>query len=409
MLPVDHLTATPCRPPAVPHGTPAAWQEVVEQIAALIGVDDPQPALLDAIHHAMQPLSQRDGALPDERHGSIEGRAPQRRQMDTVGSGPAAPRHPFSWSSTAAQHLLRQVERVAAVDSTALLVGESGTGKSMLARMIHQRSQRSAGPFVAVNCASLPRELMDAELFGHTRGAFTGALDDRPGKVEAADGGTLFLDEIADLPIELQPKLLTFLQDKSFYRIGSNQLRQVDVRVISATHSDPALLTADHKFRQDLFFRLAVLRIDVPPLRHRIQDIRPLAQHMLDRLTRQYGIPARSLSDEALKLLESYHWPGNFRELENTLESAVAFCATSLITADDLRLPFQALKPAEDMNEAPEPTGTLAELERRAIIQALRANNGNKARTARDLGISLRSIYNKMQRHGIVMHRHFVE
>jgi transcriptional regulator with PAS, ATPase and Fis domain len=366
------------------------------------------PEAVTAVPRADARSRAQDRYEPDSPAAACRSFTHERRRADNPASGSTL-RYPFAWASPAAQQLLRQIQRVAAVEATALLVGESGTGKSMLARMIHERSQRSQAPFIAVNCASLPRELMDAELFGHTRGAFTGALEDRPGKVEAANGGTLFLDEIADLPLELQPKLLTFLQDKSFYRIGSNQLRHVDVRVISATHSDPAVLVAAHKFRQDLFFRLSVLRIDVPPLRQRIDDIRPLSEQILQCLTRQYGLPPQTLSDSALQLLETYDWPGNFRELENVLESAVTFGRAAVISAADLPLRSAPVRLTPDTGTRVLPRWTLAELERHAIIEALRANKGNKAQTARDLGISLRSIYNKMQRHGIVLNRTLAE
>ncbi len=375
-MPVNQITAvSDVQAGAIePH---AAWQHVVQQIADLIGVDDGQPELLDAIHKAIAELPGGEWARAEDNAAGVRGEPVQERRKDLNRS---QPRHPFEWSSPTAEDLLLQIQRVAAVDSTAMLIGESGTGKSMLARMIHERSQRRNAPFVAVNCASLPRELIDAELFGHTRGAFTGASENRHGKVEAAQGGTLFLDEIADLPLELQPKLLTFLQDKSFYRIGSNQLRHVDVRVISATHSDPAVLVAAKKFRQDLFFRLAVLRIDVPPLRQRAQEIRPLAQQLLNRLTRQYGLPPRTLSESALQLLETYHWPGNFRELENTLESAVAFCRTSVIAPADLQLPFGSQPSPADGDTSSLGKSTLAELERQAIVRTLRPIKATKPR-----------------------------
>ena len=316
------------------------------------------------------------------------------------------PRHRFAWSSPTAEQLNRQMDRVAAVDSTLLLLGDSGTGKSTIARMVHQRSHRHQRPFISVNCASLPRDLIDAELFGHEKGAFTGAVDSRPGRVEAADGGTLFLDEIGDLPLELQPKLLTFLQERTFYRLGSNQLRTVDVRVISATHSDLMERARNEQFRQDLFFRLAVLRIIVPTLTSRGDEIGHIATNVLDKIARSLGCGTLTLTRDAIRRLQTYHWPGNIRELENVLESAVAFRDSNTIQADDLTgIPAtEPVAAAREPEDALQYVGkTLAQIEREAIIAALQHAGGNKAQTARDLGISLRSIYNKMNKYGLVI------
>ncbi len=309
------------------------------------------------------------------------------------------PRHRFTWTSPAAKKLFVRLEKIALLDSTALLTGESGTGKTSVARMIHERSSRLQMPFVAVNCASLPSELIDAELFGHARGSFTGAVSDRPGRADAADGGTLFLDEIGDLPLELQPKLLTFLQDRTFHRIGDNLPRSVDVRIIAATHRDLRDLCRQGVFREDLYFRLNVLGLHVPPLRERPHDIMDMAAEILNRICRQRLSAPFTLEPAAAEALQQYHWPGNVRELENVLENASAFCEDHLIRRSDLNL--SDLPAAQDV---PNPTlggKTLAEIEKLAILDTLTYCDGNKAQAARVLGISEKSIYNKMRRHGL--------
>ncbi|MCY2988190.1 MAG: sigma-54 dependent transcriptional regulator [Planctomycetota bacterium] len=300
-----------------------------------------------------------------------------------------------------AAQLLRQVAKVATLDSTVLMTGESGTGKTTVARLIHQSGPRAAGPFVTVNCASLPRDLVEAELFGHAKGAFTGAVNDRPGRAEIADGGTLFLDEIGDLPLELQPKLLTFLQDRTFQRIGSNKVYTVDVRLIAATHQDLAAMCQERRFREDLYFRLNVIALHMPALRDRTDDIPELAQQILNRIFRRRGQPPLVCDPAALEALLRHPWRGNVRELENILERASAFCEGEVIRVEDLLFPSS--RPSGSSPAAPPPPPTLAgktldELEQQAILDTLGACGGNKAEAARRLGISEKSIYNKMKR-----------
>ncbi len=304
----------------------------------------------------------------------------------------------FVTASKSSQALMKQVERVASLDATVLLTGESGTGKSTVARMIHQQGNRSEGPFVSINCASLPRDLIEAELFGHSRGAFTGAINDRPGRAEIANGGTLFLDEIGDLPLELQPKLLTFLQDRTVQRIGSNKTQVVDVRLITATHRDLEIMCDDGIFRQDLYYRLNVFNLDVPSLRNRRADIVVLTQHILERISRQRNtIPIR-LEAAACDLLKEHPWPGNVRELENILERASAFCDNNSIRAEDIKPMLAAPVAAQRQNGSYLAGRTLRDIERQAIIETLDYCGGNKARAAREMGISEKSIYNKMRR-----------
>ncbi|QGJ68413.1 PEP-CTERM-box response regulator transcription factor [Planctomycetales bacterium 10988] len=313
--------------------------------------------------------------------------------------------------SASSSQVMRQVERIAKLDSTVLLTGASGTGKTTLARLIHQQGSRSAQPFISVSCATLPRDLIEAELFGHEKGAFTGAVGERSGKVELADGGTLFLDEIGDLPLELQPKLLTFLQDRSFHRIGGNKLRSVDVRVIAATHQDLQKMCEQKRFRSDLFYRLNVLNLKVPTLDERKEDLIELAIQTLDRIAHRRGCEPFTLTPAAQDVLLQHHWPGNIRELENVLERASAYCQDLQIDRDDLDI-FSFQSPLESPSEEsvtsvsnPKETSLaglpLEEVERRAIRDTLLECNGNRADAARMLGVSERTVYNKIRKLGL--------
>ena len=313
----------------------------------------------------------------------------------------ARPSFDFVAQSEVSQTILEQVSKVSPLDSTVLITGESGTGKTTVARMIHESGPRSDGPFVVVNCASLPRDLVEAELFGHTKGAFTGAIADRPGRAEIADGGTLFLDEIGDLPLALQPKLLTFLQHRTFERIGSTKTRTVDVRLIAATHQDLAQMCSERRFREDLYFRLNVITLHMPALRDRLDDISQLCYQILERISSRRDNGRTSVADDALLALNRYPWPGNVRELENILERASVFCADNVIQTSDLLLRGDETNiEGEQLSDSRSLAGmTLAELEKQAILDTLEACGGNKAEAARRLGISEKSIYNKMKRH----------
>ena len=313
--------------------------------------------------------------------------------------GASLPTTKFSAKSSLSRALLAQIEEVAHLESTLLITGESGTGKTTIARMVHRQGPRHLSPFVAVNCASLPRDLIEAELFGHTKGAFTGAVNDRPGRIEIANGGTLFLDEIGDLPLELQPKLLAFLKDRKIRRIGSTKEISADVRLIVATHQDLSHMCEERRFRHDLLRRLNILSLLVPPIRDRLEDVPSLVANILQRISQRRGCEPLTIDPSAMNQLKRFGWPGNIRQLENVLERASALSDGS-IQCGDLDIP-QTAQEASTANGVALAGKTLAQIEKLAIQQTLEACGGNKAKTARVLGISEKSIYNKMKRHGI--------
>ena len=318
------------------------------------------------------------------------------RENDELRGAIEAPRIPVSFvaEAEATRALVSQLDRVADLDTTVLLTGPSGSGKTLLAKRLHDLSRRADRPFVSVNCAALPRDLIEAELFGHARGSFTGATHDRPGRVEVADGGTLFLDEIGDLPIELQPKLLTFLQERECQRVGSNETRKIDVRVVAATNQDLMTRCREGLFREDLYYRLDVISLPVPPLAERRQDIPPLCDSILRRISQARRTSRYTLESTAAAAIEAADWPGNVRQLENCLERATAFCQDRTIAVRDLRLEGGATaSPLLPTNL------TLEELEVEAIRNTLASTGGNQAEAARRLGVSEKTIYNKIKRY----------
>ncbi|HSR51152.1 MAG TPA: sigma-54 dependent transcriptional regulator [Acidobacteriota bacterium] len=307
---------------------------------------------------------------------------------------------PFIGSSQAAREVIEAVEKISALDSSVLITGESGVGKGLVARLLHNAGPRRDQPFITVSCTALPHDLVEAELFGHEKGAFTGALEKRPGRVEMADGGTLFLDEIGDMPLDLQPKLLNFLQERRFQRIGGGREIAVDVRVIAATHQDLRAMCSEKRFREDLFFRLNVLPIHIPPLRRRMEDIPELTRFLLARLARRRKAEAYAIDSEAIEALMNYEWPGNVRELENVLERATAFSAETRLGLADLP-PEMAGCPQSAASSGNLGGLPLVEVEKMAIAQTLAKCDGNKSEAARQLGISEKTIYNKMKRLGM--------
>ena len=300
-------------------------------------------------------------------------------------------------SSPAMLRTLDLARRVAQVDSTVLITGESGAGKERIARFIHDESARTAGPFLAINCAAVPETLLESELFGHVRGAFTGASQDRPGLFEAANGGTLLLDEIGDIPPAMQVKLLRVLQEREVRRVGENRSRSINVRVLAATNRDLLADVHGARFRQDLYYRLRVVEVVVPPLRERREDILPLARQLLAGAAKRFGKKVPTLAPDAAHLLLRYAWPGNVRELENALERAVALARSDRIDADDLPSEVGAAPPAVDVTGE---VRTLAEVERDYIAAALRASGGNRAKAAARLGIGAATLYRKLKASG---------
>jgi DNA-binding NtrC family response regulator len=290
-------------------------------------------------------------------------------------------------TSRAMRGVIDQVRTVAATDASVLLAGESGTGKELVARAIHWNSARRDGPFLAVNCAAIPEALLESELFGHVKGAFTGADRARRGLFAEANGGTLFLDEIADMPLGLQAKLLRALQEKTVRPVGGNEEVQLDLRVVSASNRDLAAEVREGRFREDLYYRLAVIPIRLPSLRERPEDIPLLARHFLDRVAAGLSRSFEGFSDEALAQLVAHRWPGNVRELENVVERAATLARSPVIGPADLGLDFAAPGPLETRARP-----TLAELERRYIEQVLAEAGGDKVRAARVLGISVRTL-----------------
>jgi len=296
--------------------------------------------------------------------------------------------------SSTAQKLDLQVERIAKAEQSVLITGESGTGKELVARRLHSSSPRSAQPFVVVHCGAVPRQLIESELFGHTKGAFTGADQKRPGLFEAADGGTLFLDEVGELPLELQPALLRAVQFGEIRSVGSDQVRHVDVRLVAATHRDLLAKVKDGTFREDLYYRLAVLEIAVPPLRERAEDIPALARAFLAREAHRSGRPLE-LEDAAVDRLRQHHWPGNVRELENAIVRLSVLVDGPRITAADVaEYVFAGSHRHAPSGELP--TLDLHQLEALAIEKAMARFDGNKPKAAQALGIALKTLYNKL-------------
>jgi two-component system, NtrC family, response regulator AtoC len=304
----------------------------------------------------------------------------------------------------AMREIFKLIGKVAPSEASVLIAGEPGTGKELIAQAIHRHSRRGSGPMVAVNCAAIPANLIESELFGYERGAFTGAIASRPGRIEQADGGTLFLDEIGDLPLEAQAKLLRTLQERKFERLGAGQTIASDFRLLAATNQNLEQLVAEGRFREDLLYRLNVVKIELPPLRTRRTDIAALAEHFLRNAQAAKTDPPSGFSEEALRALMTYDYPGNVRELRNIIERAVVLAQGPLITAEDL--PFGGAGRVSDESNLTELMElpleqAVAGLERRMIERALDRAKGNKAEAARILGINRQYLYSKLRDLGI--------
>ncbi len=331
----------------------------------------------------------------------VAARALERRSLLALKEGASraevdAP--PLTYADAGMQRVAESLRKVARTEATVLLAGESGTGKEVAARAVHRWSARAGGPFIAINCAALSANLLESELFGHEKGAFTGAHASHRGRIELAAGGTFFLDEVGELRSDLQAKLLRVLQERAFERVGGTRTINADVRWIAASNRDISQMVAAGEFREDLYHRLAVFPVRLPPLRERRDDIRPLATQLLARIGAELGRPGLRLDERAMAELEGASWPGNVRELQNTLERAVILADGPVIDAEHVVIdPVGGQGPAGiDVG-----TGTLEDLERLAIGRALVAVNGNRKRAAERLGIGLRTLYDKLKRYGL--------
>ena len=335
------------------------------------------------IFAAQASLLVQNALLLDELRTDNRGlreRLEQQRFGDLLGSCPGM------------QEVYRQIEKVAPTDLSVLVVGETGTGKELVARELHRRSPRASGPFVAINCGALPETLLESELFGHVKGAFTGAVASRPGRFQQASGGTLFLDEVGDMPPVLQVKLLRALQGRTVQRVGDHRDEPVDIRVLAATHRTLEDEVRKGTFREDLYYRLATLTLRVPPLRERGEDVVVLARGFLRSFADAYRTTARGFSPAALAAIRRHPWPGNVRELENRIKKAVVLADGPLVRTEDLDFPPEQLPPLASLQEAKD------DFERRYVLEALQRHGGNRARTARALGVDPRTIFRLLEK-----------
>ena len=295
-------------------------------------------------------------------------------------------------SCASMMEVFRKLQKVATTDISVLITGETGTGKELIAREVHRRSNRASGPFVVINCGAIPENLIESELFGHVKGAFTGAIASRPGKFQAADKGTLFLDEIGELPLNLQVKLLRALQERVVYRVGDAKPEKVDIRVVAATNRVLEEEIRAGRFREDLYYRLNVVNIYLPALRDRADDVLIIAKALLSKYADELGSPVQGFTPQALAAIKKYTWPGNIRQLENRIRKALVLCDRTLLSVDDLDLGANAESPILPLEKAKE------EFQRKYVLEVLERNNGNRTQTARDLGVDPRTIFRYLER-----------
>jgi transcriptional regulator with PAS, ATPase and Fis domain len=292
------------------------------------------------------------------------------------------------------QDVFRKVQKVATTDISVLITGETGTGKELIARELHTRSPRAKQPFITINCGAIPENLLESELFGHVRGAFTGAVSNKTGRFQAADHGTLFLDEIGEMPLALQVKILRALQEKVVVRVGDTNAESVDIRILAATNRDLDAEIKGGRFREDLYYRLNVVNLHLPPLRDRGDDIVVLARYMVGRYAPEYGNTVRGLTPNAIAAIKRHRWPGNIRELENRIKKAIVLCESTVIGPDDLGLTADVLPQILTLAEAKE------KFQREYINEVLALNNGNRTKTARDLGVDPRTVFRHLEKEG---------
>ncbi|MFT7583510.1 MAG: DNA-binding NtrC family response regulator [Myxococcota bacterium] len=362
-----------------------------------------------AFDYLSKPVS-REKLTSVVRHAIANGRMREQvAQLDRLTKTSAFPG--IIGRAPAMQRLFREMERVAASDITVLIQGESGTGKELVSSAIHTHSGRNKGPFIALNCAAIPESLQESELFGHERGAFTGATSRRAGRFEQADKGTLFLDEVGELSPGLQAKLLRVVQERRFHRVGGDQELRTDVRLVAATHRDLEAEVEAGRFREDLYYRLAVFELDVPPLRERSSDIPALAQQFVQHFSTKYGNGRLKLSGAAMACLQSHPWPGNVRQLQNAIERGVVIARDGVIQLEDLPKRLQKTSEVVAAGVAPVSESVpdltrgmemaLVDIERAAIVAALERHDGNVTEVSRSLGIPRTTLYRKLRKHGI--------
>jgi len=369
------------------------------KVVVLTGNTDHENAIravqMGAYDYYLKPVNVPELAVILQRacHLSLLDREAFGREASGVHAPPTAE---IIGESPAMLQIFDTIRRVARTDVTVLISGESGTGKELVARAIHSKSPRRQRPFVAINCGAIPENLVESELFGHEKGSFTGAHTQRKGRLEMADGGTVFLDEVAELPLLIQVKLLRFLQERQLERVGGREMIPLDVRILAATNRDIKRATLEGKFREDLYYRLVVVSIEIPPLQKRLEDMRTMALHFLERISADYRVPVRRLSADALAAMDAYQWPGNVRELENRIKRAVIMAQGRRITAADLELPTKVM-PASlvSLKEARN------EVARRVLVEALERFRGNISQVAKAIQISRPALYELMIKHGI--------
>jgi transcriptional regulator with GAF, ATPase, and Fis domain len=346
---------------------PARALDVIAIFAAQAALILQNALLLDSLRSDKSELEKK---LKDQRFGEIIGSVPSMLEV------------------------FRKVQKVAPTDIFVLITGETGTGKELIAREVHNRSSRANGPFVVINCGAIPENLMESELFGHVRGAFTGAVANRIGKFQAADKGTLFLDEVGELPLPLQVKLLRALQERVVTKVGDSKPERVDIRVIAATNRDLEEEIKKGSFREDLYYRLNVVNIYLPPLRDRGDDIIVIAKSLLQKYSTEMNKPVKGFTPNALVAIRKYDWPGNVRQLENRIKKGLVLCEKTLLGPEDLDLTPEQLQPIVPLDKAKE------EFQRRYILEVLERNNGNRTKTARDLGVDPRTIFRYLEKEG---------
>ncbi len=389
------------RPGGSPEEGLGLLDEIVDQYPAtkvvmVTGNDDPQNALTaiqrGAVDWYAKPIQLEE--LKGILRRALHVRAIELRRGDAPPAGRKR-YHRLVGESEAIRKVFALVQRVAATDATVLVTGENGSGKELVAHAIHTAGARRSGPFVPINCGAIPEQLLESELFGHERGAFTDAYRTREGKLELAEGGTIFLDEIAELPTHLQVKLLRFLQDKVVERVGGREPRRVDARVVAATNRDLQAAIAAGRFREDLFYRLSVVNIPVPPLRERGDDLRLLAEYFLEFYAKHHKRRIRGFTQSALRAMQAHAWPGNVRELENRVQRAVILAEDAYVRPRDLELEAAREDAPRSLQDARD------EAERRLIVAALTRNAGNITRAARDIKVSRPTFHDLLHKHGI--------